>query len=102
MKWMERRHRLNPMYFISEIINELITNPKAMETFPNTKWHWLRLDNARIHTSHESVDYIERHKFIRPPSSVLTGFGSESLVSLWCSIGEASEVSRNDEITHEI
>jgi hypothetical protein len=62
---MERSHRVNITYFINEIINELMTNLKAARKFPDKKWDRLHLDNVRPYTSHDSVDHIDGHKFVR-------------------------------------
>jgi hypothetical protein len=69
---MERGQRFNTTDFINEIINDLVANLKAMDTFPDKKWYRLDLDNARPHTSQDSVEYIDRHRLVRvphPPSS---------------------------------
>ena len=58
-------HRFNTMSSINEIIHELVANLKATAKFPDKKWRRLHLDNARPHTSQASVDYIDRHKFVR-------------------------------------
>jgi hypothetical protein len=51
VKWIERGQRFNIMYFIDEIISELIRNIKRTWKFLDKRWYRLHLDNARPHTS---------------------------------------------------
>jgi hypothetical protein len=64
---MEQDHGSNTTYYIYVMITELVTNLTGMENFPNKKWDRVHLDNGRFHTSQESVDYIDEHKFVRLP-----------------------------------
>jgi hypothetical protein len=67
VKWMGRDQHSNQMYFIDEIIGELVPNIKRTWHFPDKRWYRLHLDNARPHNSRSSVEYIDRNKFARLP-----------------------------------
>jgi histone-lysine N-methyltransferase SETMAR len=67
VKWIERGQRFNTTYFINEIINDLVANLKATDTFPKKKWYRLHLDDARPHTSQDSVESIDRHRLVSVP-----------------------------------
>jgi hypothetical protein len=67
VKWVGQDRRFNTMYFVNEIIHGSVTNLKATGRFPDMKWYRSHPDNAQPHPSHESVEYINRHNFVRLP-----------------------------------
>jgi hypothetical protein len=64
---MEWGQRFNTTYFTNQILNDLAANVKATYPFPDKKWHRLHPNNARPHTSQDSVEHIDRHRLVRVP-----------------------------------
>jgi hypothetical protein len=62
---MKRSRCFDTAYFINVIIDESVTNMKTTVKFPDKKWRRLHPDNAQPHSSDDSVDHMDEHKFVR-------------------------------------